>query len=532
MKIFTSLLHFLRKNAHWILLLAIIGIAIGFRIYALDANPVALNQDEAVNGYDAYSIFHTGRDHHGNFLPVMLESFEDWTSPLITYITVPFVGFTGLSEFSVRLPVAILGVFTIPLLYIFLRQIFHKRNLALTGAFLLAIMPWHIALSRWAIPPSIVPFFLIATLCLFMWAIQSTSRGIWKVAQFVLAGFSAGLLTYSYPTQKLFVPLLLALFCLIYFRKQIRHYFSVGIPYLLTVAPMYILTLSNPAKYNGRFSAVSIFSANHNPVIEFLLRYASYFTPYFNFGPGDADVMHHVPGIGSSYDFLTLFFYLGILICLFVLWQNKPLYFLSRRNSSFLLAWVLISPIPASLTIDYFHVLRVIHGLPLVIVFSLIGLQYSYDLIRNHNRKIFVGIVFVLISLATAAGFAYTYFNSYPAQSREGFQYGIKDYSDFLSKNEALFDHIYIDSKINNPYIYYLFYSKYDPAKLNYSEINQTVNSNGGWDGVKKIGKYEFKDFTGVNFDSAVPFYQVSTGKNYWYTLVYMNNDCYVVRDY
>ncbi|NJK52228.1 MAG: phospholipid carrier-dependent glycosyltransferase [Leptolyngbyaceae cyanobacterium SU_3_3] len=144
---------------HAIALAFTLVIALVLRLFRLSENPVSLNQDEAVNGYDAYSLGLTMRDHHGNFLPPMLESFGDWASPTITYLTVPFVKLFGLSEWAIRLPIALLGIATIVLIYIFTVQIFNRKKLGLLAAFLLTIMPWHITLSRWAIPPCIVPFF-------------------------------------------------------------------------------------------------------------------------------------------------------------------------------------------------------------------------------------------------------------------------------------------------------------------------------------------------------------------------------------
>ncbi|MFM5942030.1 MAG: phospholipid carrier-dependent glycosyltransferase, partial [Dolichospermum sp.] len=128
------------------------------------------------NGYDAYSLITTMCDHHGNFMPIMLESFGDWVSPVITYITIPFVKLLGLSEFSIRLPVALLGVGTVVLIYLLSLQVFNDKKLALIAAFFLAIMPWHIILSRWAIPPSIVPFFLLLFMTVFLGAIKNNSK--------------------------------------------------------------------------------------------------------------------------------------------------------------------------------------------------------------------------------------------------------------------------------------------------------------------------------------------------------------------
>ena len=50
-----------------VLVAVILGAAL--RLTALADVPPALNQDEAVSGYDAYSLFLTGRDHLGHPFP-------------------------------------------------------------------------------------------------------------------------------------------------------------------------------------------------------------------------------------------------------------------------------------------------------------------------------------------------------------------------------------------------------------------------------------------------------------------------------
>ena len=150
-------------------LVLILLVAAWLRFVDLGTNPPALNQDEAVNGYDAFVLGKTFRDHHGNFLPIMLQSFDDWASPVLTYISVPFIKIFGLSVLNVRMVVALPGVISVWLFYVLLKHFFSNKDLAMVGAFLLAISPWHIALSRWAVPPSVVSFFLFLFLDVFLW---------------------------------------------------------------------------------------------------------------------------------------------------------------------------------------------------------------------------------------------------------------------------------------------------------------------------------------------------------------------------
>src|SRR5689334_19054963 len=93
----------------WIGALIVVLLGGFIRLYALDKYPSGFNQDEMVLGYDAWSIWQTGRDHHGEVLPVFFRTFDDYVPPVTNYIVSPFVGLLGLNEFTTRLPIALLG---------------------------------------------------------------------------------------------------------------------------------------------------------------------------------------------------------------------------------------------------------------------------------------------------------------------------------------------------------------------------------------------------------------------------------------
>lgn len=91
------------------LLAASLIAGIALRTIRLDQVPPGLHHDEACDGYDAYSIFLTGRDHHGNFLPIIAQGFNDYRMPLFDYSLVPLVAAFGLKPAVVRLGAAIWG---------------------------------------------------------------------------------------------------------------------------------------------------------------------------------------------------------------------------------------------------------------------------------------------------------------------------------------------------------------------------------------------------------------------------------------
>ena len=98
----------MKKLSAALIALALVA-GIGLRVARLDKVPPALNQDEACDGYDAYSILTTGRDHHGNFMPIVMQGFNDYRMPLLQYSLVPLVGMFGLKTEIVRLGAAIWG---------------------------------------------------------------------------------------------------------------------------------------------------------------------------------------------------------------------------------------------------------------------------------------------------------------------------------------------------------------------------------------------------------------------------------------
>src|SRR5258708_14650395 len=136
------------KYKNWILV-GIIVLAFVLRFYHLNSYP-AFNADEASIGYDAYSLLQTGKDQHGNSWPIDFQSFNDYKPGLYVYIVLPFVKLLGLNEWAVRIPNAFIGVASVYVIYLLVKELFGKEreSLALVSALFLAISPWHIHFSR------------------------------------------------------------------------------------------------------------------------------------------------------------------------------------------------------------------------------------------------------------------------------------------------------------------------------------------------------------------------------------------------
>ncbi len=141
----------------------------------------------------------------------MFESFGDYKSGIFIYSTIPFITFFGLNEFSVRITAVAYGILAVLSVYLLSKELFNKQ-IGLISAFLLAISPWHIHLSR-------IGFELISSVfwipISFYFLLKSTKNKIF--IPFTLLGFAISFYTYS--TPKLYLPLLVLFFFIIYHEK-------------------------------------------------------------------------------------------------------------------------------------------------------------------------------------------------------------------------------------------------------------------------------------------------------------------------
>ena len=138
-------------NKRVLTFLVIIILAALLRLYNLNSVPLGFSEDEASTGYNAFSILKTAKDETGKFLPLTFESFGDYKLPVPVYLTVPFIAVLGLNELAVRLVPALFGILTILLIFLLTQKLFKNQNVSLISAFLLAVSPWHVQLSRFGL---------------------------------------------------------------------------------------------------------------------------------------------------------------------------------------------------------------------------------------------------------------------------------------------------------------------------------------------------------------------------------------------
>ncbi len=220
------------------LLILIVGILV--RTLQLGALPAGVDQDEAMSAYQAYTTYTQGLDLNGYHNPVYFEAWGNGQSALLSYLMIPFIAVFGLTDLAIRLPMAIVGILTLPVFFLLLKRIFDEKT-AFIGLFLLAINPWHIMMSRWALDCNLAPAFLLFGLYFFILALEK------HPAYYLLAALMYGLCLYTYAIMWVIVPLSLLLqivYALVSKRARINWYTSgfvvllglIALPLLLLIA--------------------------------------------------------------------------------------------------------------------------------------------------------------------------------------------------------------------------------------------------------------------------------------------------------
>ena len=461
----------MKKLNHKFILITTILLALVLRFYHLSTNPPSLYWEEAALGYDAYSILRTGKDFHGHSWPLIaFESFGDFKPSLYFYALVPSIAIFGLNPLAVRFPSALFGSLTVLLTYLLARQLFSKKTLALLSAFILAISPWHLQLSRAGFEANLGLFFVVLAAWLFL-------KGQKQSKYLIISALTFGLSLYAYHTHRLFVPLLGLALGLIFLNQlkskkkpviiSLISFFALALP---------LLTVLNSPQIKQRFQQTSALSAlepiiKSNQLIQadnntwwakiihhrfwqyqdiFLTHYLDHFNLDFLFLSGDSNPRHSLQLVGGLYLFQLPLLLLG-LYYLF----NRP-----TRTSWLLLLWLLLAPVPAGFTKATPHALR---ALPMLIPLTIIA---ACGLLQTIKLKHFRWLL-LAVSLAAIFEFSrylYIYHLDYPRQHSSHWQYGYQQAIDYLVNHQSQYDQVYLTRRLGRPSIYYWFYAQTDPA--------------------------------------------------------------------
>jgi hypothetical protein len=353
---------FLNRHRYWFGLGITVLLAVAFRFWRLDQLPPGLHPDEAANGLDIFRIL-----EQSDWRP--LYNTNGPRESLFFFLQAIPVAIIGNTILALRIAPAVIGTLAVIVSYFWAKQWFGPR-VALLTAFLMAVTPWAVTMSRIGFRASMVPLFIPLVLLLYTKAFQ-TKRTLW----FVLAGAALGTGMYTYLSFRLFPLVLLAAlgYLMIWRRSFIAPYYRLiltsVIGFLIVLVPMAIFGIAHPEEISGRAGGTSFMNPDlndGNPVgtlVDTIIKTALMFNVR-----GDENFRHNLGGQPMLNFFVGIMFITGLIISVLRMRQLK--YFA-------LLAVFGVMLLPEVLTAEGIpHALRAIGVMPAVFTLAAIGINY------------------------------------------------------------------------------------------------------------------------------------------------------------
>lgn len=484
----------------FVIVFIILCIAAGFRFYKLGEVPVSPDWDETALGYNAYSILKTGRDEYGTFLPLTIRSFDDYKPPLYVYLTVPSIALFGLSVWATRLPSAVMGILAVLGTYFLVKELLKDdERIALLSSFLLAISPWHIQFSRVAFESNI-------GVTVNIWAITAFLVGLRKRIWLPVSAFLFGVGMFAYHSERVFLPLML-LFLVLIFWKQLFIKENMRVLCASAIIGAVFIMMLIPVLFgqNGllRAKATSVFSDEtgllarditqlardhqNNDFLGLVLDnrriiyaktiiagYLSHYSLWWWFVTGD-NPRHHAPDMGLLYLWELPFFLYGM----YWVWK-----YMKRPAKILLIGWFLIAAVPAAPTTGLPHAVRTLVFLPTFQIFTALGIAH---VLSKRKRVVFLYSVFILFNILY---FWDMYFVQQNPENSQYWQYGYKDAVALTEKLKNKYQKVVVSTKLDQSYMFFLFYTKYDPVAY----LNSGGTHSGSFEENKNsFDTYEFR---------------------------------------
>ena len=476
--IFNKISRLIKNNS--VIILLLIGISV--RIFLFGSVPPGLNQDEASTGYDAYSILNYGMDRNGFHNPIHLVAWGSGQSALYAYFAMPFISIFGLTVTAIRAVNLLFGIISIFIFYFTVKRV-SNGQISILSLFLLAISPWHIMLSRWALDANLFPsIFLIAV---FLLVLSFDHKRILPVSLFFFA-----LSCYAYATSFFIVPvfLLITFSYLLYHKKVSFKILGTAMPiFIITALPIFLFIVINHFKMNSvdavLFSIPKLTGPTRFSTSSSLFSSDFLVTSYNNFidlikiiyTQSDGLIWNSIPEYGIVYLFSLPFLIIGL-----VKLVSENVFSRSFQKSFVFLAWIIVSFLSGILMHPNINRINILF-IPLVYL-TAVGIYYVLKI----NRFFIVPII--ILYLVAFSMFSFNYFTIYPEKTEQNFYGSFGEAINYASQNPDA--RIYVTNKVNMPYVYVLFYQKIDPDI--FRDSVKYYNPGSEFQLVKSFGRYYF----------------------------------------
>ncbi len=446
-----------------ILFILFLGLGIFLRFYRLATLPEGLHQDEASNSYEAFALANYGIDRNGYHYPIYPITWgSGGGSPILIYLYAVICKFISPSVFSYRSIFASFGCLTLVLFYIFIRRL-HGNKAALIGMGALAVMPWHVVLSRWGLDSNTIPFWCILVMVLFLQANHTKKTGY-----YVITAIFTAITLYCYGSATFVIPFFLLFACgyslwtgCLTFRQLIYS----GIAFLITVFPLAVFYFINvfklPAILTSLFT-VPTFTGSHTSTVFISLNGSILVTLGKNLlhllqmltvGCED-ELWNYVPGYFTLYQFTFPITFLGIFLKFKEMITDMKV---KKYHGSAIMGSMLLAAFLFSLILNQNINRMVFFFLPLIYFFGM-----GVYCIGQYSRYLFAITAF-LFALGSIS-FTKDYFTEYGSMSNYLFMKGYGEavaYAEEIREDDEIIYSTY--ENLASPFITALLYSRTSP---------------------------------------------------------------------
>jgi hypothetical protein len=355
----------------------------------------------------------------------------------------------------------------------------------LIGLFLLAVSPWHIMLSRWALDANPLPsLFMAATYFLV------SGAGSGKRARLVAASVLYALCLYAYGVAMVVVPVFLALalaYMMVHKKIRVSDLLVCGGAFIAVASPLIVFMAINvfrlpeilgPFFSFSHFTVMRSSSTFRNFKPGFFSQAAASLKDYLSlvvFQKYDGLPWNSIPGFGVFYLFSTVLAAAGAILA-FARFRLRSFF-----AASVFLAWFFAASLAVFLIYPNINRIGIVY-IPVIYFCAL-----SLDFLSSRAKIVFP---FALAMYMAYFGlFSFDYFTKYPARIGSAF---FESFGDAVKAASAMgSERVYVTQRVNGPYILTLFYMKTDPRDFASTVVYDDPKAE--FRMARSFGKYVFR---------------------------------------
>lgn len=386
---------FWRRHGWTLILVIVIILAALLYVADLPHNPPGFYIDESSISYNAHLIAQTGRDEHGQAWPLYFRAFGDYKNPVYIYLLAGIFRLTGPSIFIARLFSATLAIVAAFLIGLLGARITKQRVVGVMITLTALLTPWLFELSRVVVEVALYPLVI----ALFLLCVHRVSeKDEWTWADALALTTTLALLTYTYSIGRVLGPLL-ALGLLI-FRGRVRlsSVLRTFLLYALSLAPLLVFHWRHPGALGARFRIITYITPRTSyaeDTWEFVKHYIGNLNPWRMIFTGDPNA-YQIASVYGAGPVLAATFLLGLVGTCLVLRRGRP-----EPWWGFVLYGLAVSFVPASLTNDYSHTLRLCAVPVFLIVLTVPALAWILKQTTQVRRGLLLATVVLIFGQLT-----------------------------------------------------------------------------------------------------------------------------------